>query len=56
MVQQASAPAEVQDQRYTMTYEEFLTKIDEHAHAEWVDGEVTVFMPPKTAHQRVAPS
>jgi Uma2 family endonuclease len=54
MVQQATAPAEVQDQRYAMTYEEFLTKLDEDTHAEWVDGEVTVFMPPKIAHQLVS--
>jgi Uma2 family endonuclease len=53
MVQQATAPAETRDQRYAMTYEEFLTKIDEGAHAEWVAGEVTVFMPPKIAHQRL---
>jgi Uma2 family endonuclease len=36
-----------------MTYEEFLTRFDEDVHAEWVDGEVTVFMPPKTIHQRI---
>jgi len=53
MVQQATAPAEVEDQRYALTYEEFLTKIDEGTHAEWVEGEVTVFMPPKIAHQRL---
>ncbi len=53
MVQQATAPAEVQDQRYAMTYEEFLTKVGEGVHAEWVDGEVTVFMPPKVSHQRM---
>lgn len=41
------------ERRYTMTYEEFLTRFDEDVHAEWVDGEVTVFMPPKTIHQRV---
>jgi Uma2 family endonuclease len=54
MVQHATAPAELQDQRYTMTYEEFLTKITEGTHAEWVDGEVTIFMPPKVAHQLVS--
>jgi Uma2 family endonuclease len=53
MVQQVVAPTEVQDQRYAMTYEEYLTKVDEGTHAEWVDGEVTVFMPPKVAHQRM---
>jgi Uma2 family endonuclease len=53
MVQQATALAEVQDRHIRMTYEEFLTKIDEGAHAEWVDGEAIVFMPPKIAHQRL---
>lgn len=53
MVQQATAPAEVQDQRYSMTYEEYLTKLEEGTHAEWVNGEVTVFMPPKVVHQRM---
>ena len=52
MVQHVTAPAEVQDQRFRMTYEDFLTKIDEGVHAEWVEGEVIVFMPPKVAHQR----
>lgn len=51
MVQQTTAPAEVQDQHFTMTYEEYLRDIREDAHAEWVEGEVTVFMPPKSAHQ-----
>jgi Uma2 family endonuclease len=54
MVQQTAAPAEVQDQRYAMTYEEYLSKIEEDAHAEWVEGEVTVFMPPKIVHQRLS--
>jgi Uma2 family endonuclease len=34
-----------------MTYEEFLAWADEDTHAEWVDGEVIVFMTPKTRHQ-----
>ncbi|MCS6831216.1 MAG: Uma2 family endonuclease [bacterium] len=37
--------------RLHMTYEEFLAWADEDVHAEWVDGEVIVFMPPKTRHQ-----
>ena len=47
----ASAPRE---RRLSMTYEEFLSWANEDVHAEWVDGEVIVFMPPKTKHQQVA--
>lgn len=39
--------------RLRMSYEEYLEQIDESAHAEWVDGEVTVFMPPERTHQRI---
>lgn len=42
-----------QEQRLRMSYEEFLAWADEDVHAEWVDGEVIVFMPPKTVHQDV---
>jgi Uma2 family endonuclease len=34
-----------------MTYEEFLAWANEDVHAEWVDGEVIVHMPPKDPHQ-----
>ncbi len=34
-----------------MTYDEFLAWADEDIHAEWVDGEVTVFVPPSIRHQ-----
>ncbi len=37
--------------RLRMSYEQFLAWSDEDTHAEWVDGEVIVFMPPKTRHQ-----
>jgi len=40
--------------RLSMSYNDFLTWADEDVHAEWVDGEVIVFMPPKTRHQQVA--
>ncbi len=40
--------------RLPMSYEEFLAWVDEDAHAEWVDGEVIVFMPPKDRHQDIA--
>lgn len=46
----ASAPRE---RRLSMTYDEFLSWANEDVHAEWVDGEVIVFMPPKTRHQQV---
>jgi len=36
-----------------MTYEEFLNWIDEDIHAEWVDGEVIIFMPIKGRHVEV---
>ncbi|MBI3912969.1 MAG: Uma2 family endonuclease [Chloroflexi bacterium] len=39
--------------RFRMTYEEFLAWADEDVHAEWVDGEVIVQMPPKNVHQNV---
>src|SRR5262249_26747734 len=39
--------------RLKMTYEEFLNWSDEDVHAEWVDGEVIVHMPPKDQHQRI---
>ncbi|MBI3913963.1 MAG: Uma2 family endonuclease [Chloroflexi bacterium] len=34
-----------------MSYEEFLEWADEDVHAEWVDGEVSIEMPPKNPHQ-----
>ena len=36
-----------------MSYEEFLEWTGEDIHAEWVDGEVTVFMTAKKVHQRL---
>jgi Uma2 family endonuclease len=37
-----------------MSYEQFLAWSDDDTHAEWVEGEVIVFMPPKTRHQEIA--
>ena len=54
MVQQITEAPVMQEQRLTMSYEEFLTWTTEDTHAEWVNGEVIVFMPPKTIHQRIA--
>ncbi|MEA2530388.1 MAG: hypothetical protein QOF33_576 [Thermomicrobiales bacterium] len=39
--------------RLKMSYEEFLDWSGDTTHAEWVDGEVIVFMPPVELHQRV---
>jgi len=50
--QPSIAPAE-QAQRLRMSYEEYLAWADENVHAEWVNGEVIVQMPPKIRHQRV---
>jgi Uma2 family endonuclease len=36
-----------------MAYEEFLRWKDEDTHAEWVDGEVILTMPPKDRHQDI---
>jgi Uma2 family endonuclease len=51
--QQPSVAPTTQSQRLRMSYEEFLAWADEDVHAEWVDGEVIVQMPPKEPHQRV---
>ena len=40
-----------QPTRLQMTYEEFLQWADEDVHAEWINGEVIVHMPPKNFHQ-----
>jgi Uma2 family endonuclease len=37
--------------RLRMSYEEYLDWADEDVHAEWVNGEVIVHMPPKKLHQ-----
>jgi Uma2 family endonuclease len=37
----------------SMTYEEYLEWADEETRAEWVDGEVIVFMPPTVRHADV---
>jgi Uma2 family endonuclease len=37
--------------RLRMSYEAFLQWVDEGTHAEWVEGEVIVHMPPKHVHQ-----
>jgi Uma2 family endonuclease len=42
-----------QPARLKMSYDEFLVWADEDTHAEWVDGEVIIQMPPKNIHQVV---
>jgi Uma2 family endonuclease len=41
------------EQRLTMSYEEYLAYGEDTTHAEWVNGEVTVFEPESTRHQEV---
>lgn len=48
MIEKTAAPTAL-----TMTYEEYLQWCDEDVHAEWVDGEVIVFMPAKDEHQTI---
>ena len=50
--QLTDAPA-AKERRLVMTYDEFLA-LPDHAHAEWVRGEVTIFVPPTIRHQRIA--
>ena len=42
---------EIKSTRLKMSYEDFLAWSDEDTHAEWVDGEVIIHMPPKNVHQ-----
>ncbi len=54
MAQQVVAPAASdREQRLVMTYDEFLEWADEDVHAEWVNGEVIVFMSPNDKHQAI---
>ena len=51
MARQTVDPPPIRERRLRMSYEEFLAWADEDTHAEWVDGEVTVFMPVTLEHQ-----
>jgi Uma2 family endonuclease len=54
MVQPARVdPPPTSEYRFKMSYEEFLEWCDEDTHAEWVNGEVIVFMPPYIVHQDI---
>jgi Uma2 family endonuclease len=45
--------ARASEQRARLSYEDYLRTIDESTHAEWVEGEATIFMPPTERHQRL---
>lgn len=49
----SQTPVREEAYRLRMSYEQFLQWADEDIHAEWVDGEVIVFMPPKSRHQEI---
>lgn len=49
----SQTPVREEAYRLRMSYEQFLQWAEEDAHAEWVDGEVIVFMPPKSRHQEL---
>src|SRR5690242_14024209 len=49
-----SDPPIAQERRLKMSYEEYLAWDDGGKQTEWADGEVIIFMPPTTVHQRVA--
>ena len=51
MAMRRTVPALVPGTRVPMSYEEFLAFADEDVHAEWVNGEVIVFMSPSSRHQ-----
>ncbi len=51
---QLAAGSRTREQSHRMTYEEFLANVGENVHAEWVDGEVCIFVPPTIRHQRIA--
>jgi Uma2 family endonuclease len=41
------------EQRLRMSYKDFLAWSGQDVHAEWVDGEVIIFVPPKIRHQQI---
>jgi len=46
-------PPVLKIEKTPLTYEQFLQMKDEDTHAEWVNGEVIVLLPPKRYHQEV---
>ena len=55
MAQHVADPTAASDreERLVMTYDEFLAWADEDVHAEWVNGEVIVFVSPNDRHQAI---
>jgi Uma2 family endonuclease len=53
MVTKTLPPKRIEIETGKISYEDFLEWADENTHAEWVDGEVIIFMPTKNAHQNV---
>ncbi|MGH2561384.1 MAG: Uma2 family endonuclease [Thermomicrobiales bacterium] len=53
MAQLATTTNRTGERRLRMTYEEFLASEVSESHAEWVDGEVTVFMPQNLEHHDI---
>lgn len=51
MVVKTTPTLETKPTRLKMSYEAFLEWANEDIHAEWVNGEVIIHMPPKTIHQ-----
>jgi len=51
MAQPTIETPRTQEQRFAMTYEEFVAWADEDTHAEWVDGEMIVFVSLTDKHQ-----
>lgn len=49
-IQEATTDFEL---RIPMTYEQFRTELSEDVHAEWVNGETILFMPPTPEHQDI---
>src|SRR5688572_768351 len=39
--------------RLQMSYDDYLDYVDDKTHSEWVDGEVTIFMPPTLRHDQI---
>jgi Uma2 family endonuclease len=50
----AHEPVVSGEQRIKMSYEEYLAWPAESRQTEWVDGEMIIFMPPVTIHQKIA--
>jgi Uma2 family endonuclease len=42
------------ERRLKVSYEEYLAWPEEGVHAEWIDGEIVIFMPSVTVHQKIA--